>query len=59
MQTVNGWRSRTPMTPQLSQRVEREGPLSHLQKEGAFKSLPTQRITVEVEAGCVLLLKLK
>ncbi len=47
------------MTLQLSQRTEREGPLSHHRKEGAFKSLPMQRITVEVDAACALLLTSK
>ncbi len=37
--TLNGWRSRTPMTFLLNQRTEREGPPAHLQNEGAFKGL--------------------
>ncbi len=47
------------MTLLLSQRTEREGFPSHLQNEGSFTDLPTQRIADEVEADCVLPLTLK
>ncbi len=35
VQTLNGWRSRNPMTLQPNQRTEREGSPSHLRKQGA------------------------
>ena len=54
MLTLNGWRSRTPMTLLLSQRAEGEGPPSLLQNEDTFKGLPTQQNVGEEEAGCVM-----